>query len=308
MVIVTGTLAYDYIMNFPGSFQSYLLPDHLHNLNLSFIADRFAKRRGGTAGNVSYTLALLKTDHTLFSIAGNDFDDYRNQCKSYQMNFNHVHIISDMHTATGFAISDRNNNQLWGYYYGATDQMHTLSLDEVAHAQDIVLIGPSSAKGSLSLLTQAVNLSLPYMFDPGFILTQISDQDLRFGVSHCTYLIGNEYEIGLIDKRIHLDKFAHITVITTLGNNGAIISRHATVISIPAVKIDVVLDPTGAGDAWRAGFFAGLLRKKNLQICGQIGSVAASYAISAYGTQEHTFTIAEFQQRYRQVFGELVRL
>src|SRR5947207_130961 len=180
MLIITGSIAYDYIMNFPGSFGDHILPDQIHKINLSFIVDTFAKRRGGTAGNVSYSLGLLDTKNILFSVAGKDFTEYKKALRELPIDISKVVIDKKDYTATGFAMTDKTDNQIWGYFYGAADGIADLKLKIVAKKNDLVLIGPSGAKGSVSLLKQCVELDLLYMFDPGFILTQVSDTDLLF--------------------------------------------------------------------------------------------------------------------------------
>jgi adenosine kinase len=310
MIIVTGTIAYDYIMDFPGRYSDHILPDKIHQINLSFIVNKFAKRRGGTAGNVSYTLALLSTPHLLFSVAGKDFSEYKTEFTKLKINLDNVLIDKNNYTSTGFAMADKVNNQIWGYFYGASDKIRDLNLKKVASKNDLLLIGPSGAEGSMSMVRQAVKLRIPYMFDPGFILTQIPDADLKLGVKNCLYLIGNDYEINLIKERIKDWKkiFPTKTIITTLGAKGTVIESQNKVYKISTAKPKKVVDPTGAGDAWRGGFLAGLNRGFDLQVCGQMGSVAATYAVENYGSQEHKYTKKEFENRYRQNFGSLIKL
>jgi len=310
MLIITGTIAYDYIMDFPGFFGDHVLPDQIHKINLSFIVSNFAKRRGGTAGNVSYTLGLFSTPHILFSVAGKDFSEYKKTFEKYKISTKHVRVNKGKYTATGFAMTDKTNNQIWGYFYGAAENIADLQLQTVAKKNDLVLIGPSGAEGSMSLLRQCVKLGTPYMFDPGFILTQITDKDLLFGIAHAAYIVGNDYEINLIETRIPnaRELFQKKIILTTLGEKGAVIHANGKTYHIDPVQPKQFVDPTGAGDAWRAGFLAGLERKYDLQMCAQMGSVAASFAIEQYGTQEHKWTKKEFTERYRQAYGDLVNL
>ncbi len=317
MLIVTGTIAYDYIMDFEGSFGDHILPDQIHKINLSFIVNKFARRRGGTAGNVSYSLGLLKTPHVLFSVAGRDFNDYKREFRKLNIATNQVLVDKNNYTATGFAMTDKKDNQIWGYFYGASEKIKDLNLKKVAHLaakhdtkKDLLLIGPSGASGSMSFVRQAIRLKIPYMFDPGFILTQINDKDLELGVSNADFLIGNDYEIDVIKKRLKSWQklFAGRTVITTLGEKGGIVKTPRKTYKISAAKPKRVLDPTGAGDAWRAGFLSGVERDFDIKTCGQIGAVAASFTIENYGSQEHKFTIKEFENRYRQNFGSLLKL
>jgi adenosine kinase len=310
MIIVTGTIAYDYIMDFPGSFSDHILPQQIHKINLSFIVNKFAKRCGGTAGNVSYSLGLLATPHILFSVAGKDFAQYRAGFKKLGISLTHVEIDKNAYTSTGFAMTDKKDNQIWGYFYGASESIYKLNLGKVAEKSDLVLVGPSGAKGSMSLVKQCVELKIPYMFDPGFILTQISNQDLATGVKNAKIIIGNDYEISLIKERVNdwREFFFKKTVITTLGKMGATINDKTKIYNIEAVKVKRIIDPTGAGDAWRAGFLAGVERGFDIKTCGQMGSVASAYAIEHYGTQEHFYTKEEFAQRYRQNFKSLLKL
>lgn len=306
MLIITGTVAYDYIMDFPGNFSDHILPSYQHKINLSFIVNNFKKRRGGTAGNVSYTLSLLKTKNILFSIGGSDFVEYKNAFSKFGVSVDYVKIDKKTYTATGFAMTDKKDNQIWGYFYGAAENTDKLKLEKAAKPKDLVLIGPSGAKGSMSFVRQCVDKKISYMFDPGFILTQVSNKDLEFGIQNAKYIIGNDYEIKLMEERIKnwqkiiLDKI----VITTLGEKGSIILENGKKIDIASVKPEKVIDPTGAGDAWRAGFLAGIERGYNLKICGQMGSTASSFAVEKYGTQEHSFTLNFFKKRYKKAFGD----
>ncbi len=319
-MIITGTIAWDYIMEFPGKFGDHILPEHIHNVNLSFIVNKYAKRRGGTAGNVSYTLGLLKTPHLLFSAAGNDFRDYKKAFQKLKIDLSAVMVDKKEHTATGFAMTDASNNQIWGYYYGAAEHNKTLSLKKVATRStskssgqekgDLVLIGPQGAEGSMHFVDECIALGVPYMFDPGFILTQVSDADLTRGIQHAAYVIGNEYEMELIAKRVANWKIIkkEKIIITTRGEKGSVIESGEEKYSIPAVVAKKVVSTAGAGDSWRGGFLAGLHRGFDLPTCGKMGAVAASYALEKYGTQEHMFTLADFQNRYRQAFGSLIKL
>jgi adenosine kinase len=310
MLVITGTIAYDFIMDFPGKFGDQILPDQLHKINLSFIVNKFEKRRGGTAGNVCYSLGLLDTPSVLFAVMGTDVEEYVAPLSDLGVNTEHVLIDMGAYTATGFAMTDKTDNQIWGFFYGAAESTYKLKLQKITTKKDLVLIGPAGAKGSLSLVHQCVEREYPYMFDPGFILTQISNDDLAFGVTYAHYLIGNDYEISLIKSKLPNweELFATKIVITTLGEKGALIEHKGKTYTILPAKPERVVDPTGAGDAWRSGFLAGIEKGFDLQTSGQMGSVAASFALEKYGTQEHTFTISAFKKRYRQTFNSVLSL
>lgn len=310
MLIITGSIAYDYLMKFPGEFSEHILPEHTHNINLSFIVNSFEKRRGGTAGNMSYTLGLLQTPHLLYAYAGEDFEEYGEAFKKLGIDLSGVQIDKTDHTATGFAMSDKSQNQIWGFYYGAAGKSAELRLDKVATKKDLVVVGPQGAAGSMAFINQAIKFEIPYLFDPGFILTQVTAEDLALGLKHATYIIGNNYEIQLMKKRISAwdtitkDKI----IITTLGERGAQIKTNEREYNIlPTITMNVAMT-AGAGDAWRGGFLAGLERNFDLQICGQMGAVAGAYAVEHLGTQEHFYTKEEFAKRYRDEYNEELKL
>lgn len=308
MIIVTGAIAYDYIMDFPGSFGDHILPDQTHNINLSFTVDKFAKRRGGTAGNTSYTLSFLKTRHVLLSAAGKDFDEYKKHFKKIGIDVSNVLIDRSQYSSTGFAMTDNKDNQIWGYFPGASKSLSKLSLKKIAKKDDFVLIGPSGKVGTMSFIKQCVELGAEYMFDLGFTITSINNTELKYGISHATYVIGNDYEIAVMRKKLKNWKkiLKDKTVITTLGEKGSQIqTKNKTIFIKPSIPKKIV-DPTGAGDSYRAGFLAGVENTFDLQTCGQMGAVAASFAIEHYGSQEHRFTKVQFTNRYKDTYNEVL--
>jgi len=297
-------------MDFPGAFADHILPEQIHKINLSFIVNKFAKRRGGTAGNVSYSLGLLKTPHILYSFAGKDFGEYKKDFKQLKIDVSKMKIDKESYTATGFAMTDKTNNQVWGYFYGAAEKNHTLRLKEVTQENDLVLVGPTGVAGSMSMVDQCIKRGIAYMFDPGFILTQVSDAELQRGMTHAKYIIGNEYEMEIMKNRVPTAKkiFSDKIVITTLGEKGAVIEAGGKKYKILPVKVKQVVDPTGAGDAWRSGFLAGLEKGVDLKTAGEMGSVVASFVVEKYGCQEHTYTKKQFQDRYRQTYKKMLHL
>ncbi len=310
MLIITGSIAYDYIMDFPGKFGDHIMPDKIHNINLSFIVSKFERRCGGVAGNISYNLGLLNTHHTLFSYAGKDFEEYKKHLEKNGVSTKNVLIDHKVHTATGFAMADNTHNQIWGYFYGAADNNARLKLNSIGKQGDLVFVGPTGAKGSMCMVKQCIKSKTEYIFDPGFILTEVTNEDLELGVTHANIIVGNDYEITLIKRRVKKWKslFKDKIVITTLGAKGAQIESSGELIKIKPIKPKKVVDPTGAGDAWRAGFLAGYQRGFDLKTCGQMGSVASTYAIENYGTQEHYFTTDQFKNRYRQNYKTMLNL
>lgn len=309
MLVITGTLAYDYIMDFPGRFADHILPEQIHNINISFPVEKFAKRRGGTAGNVAYNLSLLKTKHILFSAAGKDFDEYAKEFRKHHISVEHVVIDSTKHTTTGFAMTDMSDNQIWGFFYGASEKMATLDVSTVTSKTDFVLVGPCGGPISIQFAKQCIDNNIPYMFDLGFVVTQLNKEELLLVTSGAKQIIGNDYEIHVLEEKIgDTSKLLEVkTVITTLGEKGAEISDKGKKYTIAVAKAKKVTDPTGAGDAWRAGFLAGYVKKLSIEDCGRLGSVVASFAVEEYGTQEHTFTLKDIQDRYTQTYDSLLQ-
>jgi adenosine kinase len=310
MLIITGSLAYDYLMDFPGKFSEHILPDQLHKINLSFTVNKFAKRRGGTAGNVSYSLALLDTPQILLSVGGKDFAEYARDFEKLSIDTSNILLDDEIHTATGFAMTDQTNNQIWGFFNGLMDKSRQLQLETVAKKGDLVFVGPQGAKGAMAMVQQCIKLAIPFIFDPGFMLTDITDEDLSVGLTNASMISANDYEINLIKKRI--PDYKKVTknkiIITTLGEHGALIEKGNDTFTIKPAKPKKVVDPTGAGDAWRSGFLAGLERGFDLQTCGQMGAIAATYAIEHYGTQEHTYTKRQFTKRYKETYNQSILL
>lgn len=310
MIIVTGSIAWDFIIDFPGKFADHILPDQIHKLNISFNVNHYAKRRGGTAANACYNLGLLHTPSLLFSIVGKDFTEYRQDFQNSYIDLSRIATDKNEYISTGFAITDKANNQIWGYSYGAAKSVSKLKLKKFAQKKDIILVGPNGLSGTMGFVRQCINLHLQYMFDPSFILTDMTNKDVRLGISHAAYVIGNDYEMTLIKNRLPEWKilFQDKVIITTLGEKGAVIEQNGKVFVIKPVKVKKVIDPTGAGDAWRSGFLAGLSKGFDMQVCGQMGAVAASFALEKYGTQEHTYTLQTFKNRYRQTYKSLLSL
>lgn len=310
MLIIAGSIAYDNLLDFPGKFSEHILPDQIHKINISFNVNHHKRYRGGTAGNLVYNLQLLNTPSILFSRAGSDFTEYKAAFNKLGIDTSMVKIDEDDCTAVGFAITDKSNNQIWGYSYGAISKLSELRLETVAKKGDFVVIGSCGLKGVISFTKQCAALNLPFMLDSNFVLADISNEDLEFGIANCSIFICNEYEMLLIRNR--LKSFNNLTVnklvITTFGDKGAMINNKGKIYKIGVSSVKNIVDPTGAGDAWRAGFLAGMQRDYNLQICGQLGSVAASFAIEQPGTQEHKYTKSQFQTRYRETFKSYISL
>lgn len=307
-IIVAGSIAFDHIMSMPGRFSDHIMPDQLHILNVSFIMKTFRQEFGGTGGNISYTLGLLRIPNTLVSVAGGDFSDYKKHLlKDKRINVN-VKIYKNEQTARGFVITDRDDNQIWGFYDGAMRLSIKVSLNKYLKKDSLVMIAPNNPVAMEKYVDEAIEHGSEFMFDPAFNIPHFRLRSLKKAVFHSTITIGNDYEITLIKKRLGLST-NQITnkckiLITTRGSSGSVIQTKKGSFKIPPAKPKNSSDPTGAGDAYRSGFLAGYIKGMPLDVCGKMGAISSVYTVEKYGTQTHKFSINDFKKRYEQNFGE----
>lgn len=310
MITVTGSLAFDHIMDYPGKFADHIMPDKIHQINLSFLVNTLSKQRGGTAGNIAYNLALLKTPVSILSVAGVDFLDYAKFLQKTGVDISQIKTIENNLTSSCFIMTDKSDNQITAFYPGAMDHTHKLSLEKIN--TNFVVISPNNPQAMVKFAAECQKSHTPYMLDPGMQLPALSPEDLQNMIKGATILIGNDYEIALLSDKLQVtrDKLLDQVkiLITTLGEKGSTIQTKDQTLQIAAAKPTVVADPTGAGDAYRGGFLAGFLKGLDLQICGQMGSVASCYTVEKYGTTNHKFEIYEFKERYEENFGEDLKL
>ncbi len=303
-IIVTGSLAFDFIMNFPGKFSDHILPEKIHAINLSFLVSNMTRQRGGTAGNIAYNLALLGIKASVLAVAGYDFDSYKKELEKAGVDVSLIRTVAEEPTASAYIFTDKVDNQISGFYPGAMSASSQLKLENKDNI--FVVISPGDPTAMNKLTKESRKLKTPYMFDPGMQLPRLSDAELKSGIEGAKMVIGNDYEMALIRKRLKGDWLKSISEgqiwITTLGEKGSLIEADGKKIEIPGAKPTSVSDPTGAGDAYRAGFLAGFLTGQPLDICGRMGSVAAVYTVEKYGTQTHKFSLSEFKKRYQENF------
>lgn len=309
-IVVTGSLAFDYIMDFPQSFEENILPDKIKTLSVSFLAHNFSKNFGGVAGNIAYNLGLLQLQPFILSSAGKrDFAFYKKHLKKAGVDTSWIHIVPKEFTANMFLITDKNNCQIAGFYPGAMNNDSALLLSEIQkHTPiDFLIVAPTVPTAMRNFVAEAKNRLIPYLYDPAQQIPGIEKQDLQNGIEGAEILIGNDYELALLMKKTGFSK-THILkktklLITTLGEKGSLIETKDKQIVIESIKVSRVIDPTGAGDAYIAGFVSSYLQGKDLLACGKTGATLASFAIEKYGTQNHRFGISQFQKRYTQLLN-----
>ncbi len=306
-VVCTGSIAYDYILSFKGHFKDHILADKAHILNLSFLVDDLRKHRGGVAGNYAYNLTLLGYSAAVLATAGADATEYREWLVARGVDCHGLRLLEGEITATGFTTTDLDDNQLTGYYGGAMGRAAILGLDDAPPGAEAVIVGPNDPAAMMRLVKECRDKGLPFVFDPAHQLPRLSAEDVTEGTRGAWILIGNDYELELIMQRTGrtMDGLLELAkiVVTTLGREGSRIATSAGVVDIPAAPARRESDPTGAGDAYRAGLVAGLLRGLELDQAGRVASLAATYVVEQVGTVEHSYGFAEFSERHQAAFG-----
>jgi adenosine kinase len=310
-IIVTGSIAFDYLMSFPGKFTEHFLPEHMSRVSLSFLVDTMDKRRGGCAPNIAYTLALLGERPRLMATAGQDFDDYRRWLEAAGIDTSLVRVIDGKFTASFFCSTDSDGNQIASFYTGAMANAGELSFRTLG-TRGLVIISPNDPGGMLQYAEECRTVGIPYVWDPGQQCARMSGDELRDGLVGATIVICNDYELELLRQKTGLDEAAILThtqaLVVTRGEHGSSIQQKTGRTDVPAVTPHRIVDPTGVGDAYRGGFLKGLARGASYEMCARLGSVAAAFALEHLGGQSHSYTWGEFKARYESQFGELTGL
>lgn len=296
---VSGSLAYDRVMDYHGRFADHINPKKIHVLNLSFAVQRLNLSFGGTAGNIAYNLSLLRMPVGIVANLGKDGAEYRGRLQKHNIDLKCLQLLADQFTAGAYIITDRADNQISGFFAGAMSKNSKLP---ACTKSDWAIIAPDSPANMLRLALHYQKKKTNYIFDPGQQITALSSAYLRQGMKDARIIIGNDYEIDLIMRRsTYRARFGQI-VVTTLGEKGSLISTGGNTIKIPAAKPKAVQDPTGAGDAYRAGLIYGIISGYSLEEAGRIASCTAVYAVEKRGTQNHAFNLQNIKKRYFQNF------
>lgn len=309
-ILVTGSLAYDHIMDFQGYFKEHILPEKVHILNVSFLVGSLRKLRGGTASNIAYNLTLLEEETAIMGTVGHDFQDYRVWLHEIGVDTHAIKVIPHEFTASCFITTDKSGNQITGFYPGAMAHAYEMNLTDYNYQNwNLAIISPNDPRAMLQHVQQCRDVKIPFIFDPGQQSIALSGEDLKSGATGAALVIGNDYELELFRTKTGMApedilELAEMVVITKGEFGSTLITRTETV-DVPAVPAIELKDPTGAGDAYRAGIIRGMVSGYSLQDMGRVASLSAVYCVENYGTQNHIYTPTEFKQRYIENFGEM---
>lgn len=307
-ILLTGSVAYDYLMTFPGHFKEQILPERLESISLSFLVESMSKLRGGIAPNIAYTMALLGKRPRVMATVGEDFGEYREWLESKGVDTSLMQVVPGVFTASFFATTDKASAQIASFYPGAMAHSATQSLKELDPKPDLVIVSPSSPDAMMKFPAECRELDIPYLYDPSQQVLRLEGSELARDMEGAYFLFCNDYEFGLISKKTgwSLDQMLeHVKVLViTRGKDGADLYSGGDTVHIPTVPEDEVVDPTGVGDAFRGGFLAGYSHGFDWKLCGEIGSLSAVYCLEQRGTQNHAYTREEFVKRFRQHFDD----
>jgi len=307
-IVVTGSIAYDYLMSFPGKFTEHFLPEHMHRLSLSFLVDTMDKRRGGCAPNIAYTLALLGERPLLMATAGEDFGEYRQWLDAAGVDTSLVKQVAGKFTASFFCSTDQHNNQIASFYTGAMANAGELSFRGVDDP-GLAIISPNDPGAMVQYAEECRTMGIPYIFDPGQQVARMSGDELKEGTIGASILICNDYEYEILKQKTGLDDAAILrrsdALIVTRGEHGSSIITKDAQVNVAAVTPRRIVDPTGVGDAFRGGLMKGLAAGLPYAESAQIGSMAATYALEHLGGQSHSYSFPEFLERYAEHFAPL---
>ncbi len=310
-IIVAGSIAYDHIMEFPGHFKDQIIPERIDELNISFLVNSLKKVKGGTAPNIAYSLSLIGQEPEVLGTVGSDFEDYRRWLESKGVGTSLIRVKEDDFTASCFINTDLSNHQITGFYPGAMAydtqiSMLDIPMDDVS----MVIVAPTEPAAMVRWCDELRRIGVPYLYDCGMQIPRLTANELVAGVLGARIVVFNEYEYDMLLKKTSLtaeEILNHVEIIVvTMGEKGSALRTRTENVRVPAARPVQVVDPTGAGDAYRAGLMKGYLEGTGLEQMGRYASVTAVYAVEHKGATEHSYTIDEFNNRYKENFGGIL--
>lgn len=310
-ILVCGSLAFDTIMVFPDKFKNHILPDKIHMLNVGFLVPEMRKEFGGTAGNIAYNLRLLEDEPLIMATVGEDFTNYYQRLNDLGIDKTHIKTIAGSFTAQAFITTDLDDNQITAFHPGAMNESHQNSVKDT-QGVTLAIIAPDGREGMFQHARECKEAGIPFLFDPGQGLPMFNGEELMHFIEMADYLAVNDYEAQLIQEKTghNLAQLAEKVkaLIVTQGGNGSTIYAEGQLFEIPCVKAEQMLDPTGCGDAYRAGLLYGMVRGWDWPTCGRLASVMGSIKIASRGGQNHKPTKAEIEAVYTQALVDQTKL
>ena len=304
--LICGSMAYDTIMVFHDSFKNHILPDKLHILNVSFLVPTMRREYGGCAGNIAYNLHLLQEDAAIMATVGHDFEPYAQWLSRNGISTRFIKVLDDHYTGQAYITTDIDDNQITAFHPGAMSFSH-LNAVPVDEKISIGIVSPDGKQGMQEHAEQFAEAGIPFIFDPGQGMPMFDGEELLRFLDLATYATFNDYEAELVQQRtgLSLEQLAAKVdaLIITLGGQGSKIYTHGQCIEIPVAPVSQLADPTGCGDAYRAGLLYGLINEYDWDVTGRIASLMGAIKIEHNGTQNHVFTLADFKLRYQDSFG-----
>lgn len=308
-IAVTGSIAFDYLMRFPGRFSEQLLADELHQISVSFLVDEMTRHWGGVAANIAYTMALLGMKPYLMGTVGRDFGEYQQRLESVGVRCDGVRQHDEVFTASFFANTDQDNNQIASFYAGAMSYARAYKLADVLDFDpDLVVISPNDPVAMSQIAEECRQRDIRFIYDPSQQVARFNGDELYQDMQGAYALIVNSYEFEVIRQKTNktlADLLQYIDIIVvTHGKRGSQIHTRDSSVDVPVFPQHNIADPTGVGDAYRAGFIYGMTAGWSLELAGQVGSLCATYVLEQVGTQNHQFTINEFVARFRTIYDD----
>jgi len=307
--LICGSVAYDTILVFPDRFKAHILPDKIHILNVAFLVPEMRREFGGCAANIAYSLRLLGDLGLPMATVGHDFGPYRERLKALGIRLDHVTVLEDQFTAQAFITTDLDDNQITAFHPGAMQYAHINHVSRAAAGVAAGIVAPDGRQAMIEHAAQFVEAGIPFIFDPGQGLPMFGAGELKTFIEQATWVAVNDYEWGLLQQKTGLtaaDIAAKVqALIVTRGAEGSVIYAGGRIMTIPSVKPRAIVDPTGCGDAYRAGLIHGLLRGLDWETTGRVASLMGSIKIESRGPQNHDFTPEDFRGRYRHIFGHV---
>ena len=307
-IVISGSLAFDHIMTYPGSFQDHIIPGKVRVLSVSFLFDSLRRQRGGVAGNIAYSFALLGERPALVGAGGSDFGDYRATFESLGIDMASVSEVPDELTGSSFMIADQSGNQIAGFYPGASTVSDQISVLRLGHDAVIGIVAPTTIEAMRLHANEFAECGCRLVYDASQQVVSLPAEDLQAGIDRAWCVIGSDYELAVIGQKtgLSVEQLAERVPIVgmTLGKLGSELHMAGRRVTIPPAPPAQIGEPTGGGDAYRAGLFKGLMLGLPLEAAGRMGSLAATFVVERHGPQEHFYTAEEFVARFDAVFPD----